>query len=86
MVFSAGLDDKWSPLGNFILTGDIPLWDSNVDVLPFMKVSHQALGSAGVIVYWTLSGVVFNAGFSYMPKIEGHQEQKFSFVFGTGIR
>ena len=83
---SAGMDDEWSPLGNFIITGDIPIGATSVDVLPFLKVTHQALGSIGVVVYWTLSGVVFNAGASYQPTINGLQKQKFSVMIGTGLR
>ena len=81
---TAGLNNKGSGLGEFIVTGDIPY--GNMDLLPFLKVSHEAVGEVGAVMYFTINKVVLNTGFSYRPRINDHQGQLWSFMVGTGLR
>lgn len=81
---TAGLNNTGDGLGEFIITGDIPY--KKADFLPFLKVSHEAVGEVGLVVYFTIKKVVLNAGISYQPKINGHQENLYSFMIGTGLK
>ena len=81
---SAGMTNKGSALGEFLITGMIP--GGSLDFLPFLKVTHQAIGEVGIVVYLNINKVVFNFGGSYQPAIPNHQGQKFNLMIGTGIK
>ena len=84
LAVTAGLKNTGDGLGEFIVTGDVPY--GNVDFLPFLKVSHEAVGEIGLVVYFTIKKVVLNTGFSYQPKIAGHQKNLYTFMVGTGLK
>ena len=81
---TAGVSNEGSGLGDFMLTVDIPLYA--VDILPFAKITHNALSTVGLVVYFTLDKVLFNVGASYRPHITGHQKQLISVMVGTGFK
>lgn len=81
---TAGLNNEGSGLGEFIITGDIPY--KSMDLLPFLKVSHEAVGEVGAVLYFTVNKVVLNVGVSYQPSISGHQKSLYSFMLGTGLK
>ena len=79
-----GLNNEGAGVGDFVVTGDIPV--GSIDILPFVKISHEAVGEAGVVVYLTIGGVLLNVGTSYQPSIKDHQKQRFLLSFGTGLK
>ena len=81
---SAGMNNEGSGLGDFIITGDIPI--DAIDILPFIKVTHQAVGEAGVVVYASINKVLFNVGLSFRPYISDHQKKLFTLMVGTGFK
>ena len=81
---SAGVSNTGSGLGDFVVTGDIPA--GIMDILPFIKVSHEAFSEVGAVVYFTVNKVILNMGFSYQPYLKSIQDQKFTFMLGTGFK
>ena len=80
---TGGVSNEGKGVGDFLVTGDIPYM--GFDILPFVKVSHSAVAEAGLVIYFSVNKVVFNAGVSYQPELGELQKQKFSLMVGTGI-
>ena len=80
----AGLTNKGGGLGEFVLTGNIPIGD--VAILPFIKVTHEVIGEGGAVIYLTIKKAVFNFGVSYRPKIGNSKNHQFSLMVGTGLK
>ena len=79
-----GLTNSAKGHGELVFTGMIPL--GGFDFLPFLKVNHKIVSDAGLVIYFSFEGVVFNAGLGYRPPIKSHQQQEFSLMLGTGIK
>ena len=80
----AGLNNKGNGLGDMILTGNIPV--GAVDILPFLKVSHEVIAESGAVVYLNIKKAVFNLGFSYRPKLGNSKTHQLLISIGTGIK
>lgn len=81
---SAGLDNQGSGVGDFLITGHVPV-GKMIEVFPFIKVTHNVLGQVGLVLYFIVKKVVFNMGISYQPPIGDHQTNRYSLMLGTGL-
>ena len=81
---AGGVNNNMSGVADFMIIGHIP--GGGVDFLPFLKVTHKALGEVGMVFYWTIKKVVFNVGLSYQPHINRHQKDMVTLMVGTGIK
>lgn len=86
LSLSGNVNDQKSLGANFIIHANIPV-SNDMQILPYLKVDNQALGEAGFVYVFDVSGVVFSFGFGYLPPlgVGDNTTHNIRFMLGTGL-